>query len=92
METWDEMNRLNIPESPKIGFPSFEEMDMLTVHEAYQYLCMRFVDELISAPNTFSLLHKSFLKICRPSLDNPNENNFDSISRKSDSRYGFTYI
>ena len=68
MNVWDEMVRLGKPEVQVTGFPMFDEMDMKTVHEAYQYLCLRFVDELISAPNTFALLHKTFLRFARPNL------------------------
>ena len=79
MEIWDQKQRFGVPEPPELGFPTFEEMDMKTVHEAYQYLCMRFVDDYVSAPSTFALLHKSFLKICRPTIVDKNKDKIDFI-------------
>ena len=84
MEIWDQKQRFGVPEPPELGFPTFEEMDMKTVHEAYQYLCMRFVDDYVSAPSTFALLHKSFLKIARPTIKDPRKDKIDFIPEVKD--------
>ena len=57
-----------IPESkfeffPFIGFPTMDETDMKTIHEAYQFLSEKYIDDIYTAPNTFALLHKSILKM-----------------------------
>ena len=47
-EAWDLYGRLGIPDKPKLGFPTLEEVDMKTIHEAYQYLSHKFVDSVAS--------------------------------------------
>ena len=81
---YDLLVRLGVSDPPKVGYLSLNEIDYKTVHEAYQYLCMRFVDDYVSAPSTFALLHKSFLKIARPTIKDPRKDKIDFIPEVKD--------
>ena len=84
MDVWEDITRFGKTEKPSLGFPTFNEIDMRTVHEAYQYLSMRFVDEYVSAPSTFALLHKSFLKIAKPNVKMQNEPKIEFAKENDD--------
>lgn len=50
-------------------------IDINVVHEAYQFLGMKYVDDTYTAPNTFALLHRTFLKIAKPDVQGKKELN-----------------
>ena len=54
---------------------SFFPIDINVVHEAYQFLGMKYVDDTYTAPNTFALLHRTFLKIAKPDVQGRKELN-----------------
>ena len=58
-------------DTPMLGFPTLDEVDIKTVHEAYQFLSSQYVDEVMKATSTFQLLHRSFMNIARPKIDKP---------------------
>ena len=90
MDVWEDITRFGKTEKPSLGFPSFNEIDMRTVHEAYQYLSMRFVDEYVSAPSTFALLHKSFLKIAKPNVKKQDEPKIEFAKEEDDEDESWT--
>ena len=42
-------------DTPMLGFPTLDEIDIKTVHEAYQFLSAQYVDEVMKATST--LMH-----------------------------------
>ena len=58
-------------DTPMLGFPTLDEVDIKTVHEAYQFLSAQYVDEVMKATSTFQLLHRSFMNIARPKIEKP---------------------
>ena len=58
---WDLKTRLGVSDVPKAGFPSLEEVDIQTIHEAYQFLSKKFIDEVVL--NTLTNKKANFLTI-----------------------------
>ena len=58
-------------DTPMLGFPNLDEIDIKTVHEAYQFLSSQYVDDVMKSKSTFQLLHRSFMNIARPKIEKP---------------------
>ena len=69
---------------------SFFPIDINVVHEAYQFLGMKYVDDTYTAPNTFALLHRTFLKIAKPDLGGKKDLNLVPTGKKRVRIYNFT--
>ena len=46
-EAFDLWGRLGIPDTPNLGYPTLDDIDIKTIHEAFQFLNRRFVEEFI---------------------------------------------